>query len=148
MINTAALPDLIFTVLFFFMMSTHMRDDNKMVSYEEPKGSGLAVFNKKPWMLNIYIGTTEGKAHGIANNNFLIQLNDRYVQPEDVEDGVAQYAASLPDDMADELTVVIKADKTVPMHIINSVRISLRKANVRKIIFSAANGNNKLMQKR
>ena len=30
-LNLASMPDLIFTVLFFFMLVTHMRDDNLKV---------------------------------------------------------------------------------------------------------------------
>ncbi|MGM9705374.1 MAG: ExbD/TolR family protein [Prevotella sp.] len=147
MINTASLPDLIFTVLFFFMMSTHMRDENKMIRYDEPRGSELAVFNKKPWMVNMYIGMPSDKNDVDKTEKIRIQLNDRFVQPDEIEECISRYASSLSDEMADELTVVIKADKDVPMSVIGEVRNSLRKADVRKIIFSASNGNNKLMQK-
>ena len=37
-LNTASLPDLIFSVLFFFMIVTHMRTDNSKVRYSLPKG--------------------------------------------------------------------------------------------------------------
>lgn len=37
-LNTAALPDLIFTVLFFFMIVTHLRDVELKVKYSVPQG--------------------------------------------------------------------------------------------------------------
>ena len=37
-LNTASLPDLIFTILFFFLIVTHMRHDEIKVKYETPKG--------------------------------------------------------------------------------------------------------------
>ena len=38
-LNLASMPDLIFTVLFFFMLVTHMRDDEVKVRYEVPAGT-------------------------------------------------------------------------------------------------------------
>ena len=40
-LNTASLPDLIFTVLFFFMIVTHMRTDVMKVRYQTPQGTEL-----------------------------------------------------------------------------------------------------------
>lgn len=145
-INTASLPDLIFTVLFFFMMSTHMRDDNRRLIYDEPRGSELAVFSKKPWMMNLYIGMPQDADNLNSGKRILMQLNDKYVAPEEIEDYVLLYGSSLSPENRDNLTVVIKADKNIPMSVISNVRNSLRKANVRKIIFSALKENNKLIQ--
>ena len=39
MLNTAALPDLIFTVLFFFITVTHMREVTLKVKYRVPEGT-------------------------------------------------------------------------------------------------------------
>ena len=38
-LNLAAMPDLIFTVLFFFMIVTHMRDVKPMVRFTIPQGT-------------------------------------------------------------------------------------------------------------
>ena len=40
-LNLAAMPDLIFTVLFFFMIVTHMRDVKPKVQYQIPQGSEI-----------------------------------------------------------------------------------------------------------
>ena len=40
-LNLSAMPDLIFTVLFFFMIVTHMRDVKPMVRYDVPQGTQL-----------------------------------------------------------------------------------------------------------
>ncbi|MBP5712733.1 MAG: biopolymer transporter ExbD, partial [Prevotella sp.] len=47
MLNTASLPDLIFTVLFFFMIVTHMRNESVKVEYEKPQGTELSRLAKK-----------------------------------------------------------------------------------------------------
>ena len=46
-LNTASLPDLIFTVLFFFMIVTHMRQVTLKVQYQVPAGTELTKLTKK-----------------------------------------------------------------------------------------------------
>ena len=55
-LNTASLPDLIFSVLFFFMIVTHMRTDNSKVRYSLPKGMSLANLHEKKALCSISIG--------------------------------------------------------------------------------------------
>lgn len=38
-LNTSSLPDLIFTVLFFFMIVTHMRKATLKVRFQQPQGT-------------------------------------------------------------------------------------------------------------
>jgi biopolymer transport protein ExbD len=45
-LNLAALPDLIFTVLFFFMIVTHMRVVTPLVHVETPQGTELEKARK------------------------------------------------------------------------------------------------------
>ena len=66
-LNTASLPDLIFTVLFFFMIVTHMRTDVMKVRYQTPQGTELSKVKKKSATIHVYIGsktTADGKAVG------------------------------------------------------------------------------------
>ena len=46
-LNTASLPDLIFTVLFFFMVVTHMRTVALKVEFRVPQGTELTRLTKK-----------------------------------------------------------------------------------------------------
>lgn len=55
-LNTASLPDLIFTVLFFFMIVTHMREVQVKVKYQVPQGTELERLTKKSAVSYIYIG--------------------------------------------------------------------------------------------
>lgn len=55
-LNTASLPDLIFTVLFFFMVVTHMRTVTLKVSFRVPQGTELTRLTKKTAVSYIYIG--------------------------------------------------------------------------------------------
>ena len=46
-LNTASLPDLIFTVLFFFMIVTHMQKETVKVKFRTPQGTELTRLTKK-----------------------------------------------------------------------------------------------------
>ena len=58
-LNMASMPDLIFTVLFFFMIVTHMRSDEVKVRYEVPQGKEMKKLANKSSVVNIYIGRQE-----------------------------------------------------------------------------------------
>ena len=53
-LNTSSLPDLIFTVLFFFMIVTHMRNVTVKVRYQVPQGKELNRLTKKSTTMHIY----------------------------------------------------------------------------------------------
>lgn len=55
MLNTASLPDLIFTVLFFFITVTHMREVTLKVRYRVPEGTELTKLVKKSAVTHIYM---------------------------------------------------------------------------------------------
>ena len=55
-LNMASLPDLIFTVLFFFMIVTHMRDVELKVSYQVPQGTEVQKLGHKASIVHIYVG--------------------------------------------------------------------------------------------
>ena len=61
-LNTASLPDLIFTVLFFFMVVTHMRQTTIKVEFRMPQGTQLTRLTKKSTVSYIYIGKVKHSA--------------------------------------------------------------------------------------
>ena len=139
-LNTASLPDLIFTVLFFFMIVTHMRNVTPKVQYSVPKGGNLTNVKKKSSIVYIYIG--KAKNHNKAasnheNNVYLIQVGDKIVDINGVKDYIKKEQSKLLPDDAAMMTVSIKADRDCPMSIINSVKQQLREANALRINYNA-----------
>ena len=55
-LNLASLPDLIFTVLFFFMIVTHMRQVDPKVRYEVPQGTEVVKDVHKAGLVYVLIG--------------------------------------------------------------------------------------------
>ena len=139
-LNTASLPDLIFTVLFFFMIVTHMRSVPVKVRYQVPAGTELTKLTKKSTVTYIYIGKAGGGG-GLSSSNeqggIRIQLNDKYADVEDVIDYVTAERNSMSPEDAQAMTVSIKADRSTPMKMITEVKQALRKANALRINYSA-----------
>ena len=60
--NTSSLPDLIFTILFFFMIVTTMREVTLKVKFTVPQGTELEKLEKKSVVSFIYVGPPYGPA--------------------------------------------------------------------------------------
>jgi len=145
-LNTASLPDLIFTVLFFFMMVTHMRSVPLKVKYKVPQGTELTRLAKKSAVLYIYIGTPQVANGSGQSGETYIQLNDKYASPADIVDYIIAERATMSSEDKANMVVSVKADRGTRMGVIDEVRQALRQAGVKRISFSATGHNDKLMQ--
>ena len=138
-LNTSSLPDLIFTVLFFFMVVTHMRSVTLKVRFRVPQGTELTRLTKKTAVSHVYIGSPSAKVPaGLPSyKGCMVQINDKYASPDEVAAYVkADKKRMSPEDRLQQ-TVSVKADRNTPMELITDVKMALRKANVRKISYSA-----------
>lgn len=170
MLNTASLPDLIFTVLFFFMIVTHMRTTTSKVKYALPQGTELKRLVKKSAVTYIYIGrdmpkTTRETSTVVSHNTssavshntssassmdvsaYKVQLNNRVGTIGEVASFVANEKKRMnPDDQV-KMTVSIKADRSTPMYVINAVKRAVRAGGATRINYSAERESDKLKQK-
>jgi biopolymer transport protein ExbD len=136
-LNTASLPDLIFSVLFFFMIVTHMQKVAVKVQYRTPQGTELTRLTKKTAVTYIYIGKAAGTMGQATHGRTMIQLNDKFGSPADVTDYVSQEKDKMSPEDQQQMTVSIKADRHTPMGIITDVKQALRQAKALKISYSA-----------
>ena len=136
-LNTASLPDLIFTVLFFFITVTHMREVTLKVKYRVPEGTELTKLVKKSAVTYIYIGKPTDDMRHIAGNKTRIQLNDKYADIDDVTDYVAEERKRMSPEEARAMSVSVKADRNTDMGIMSDVRQALRRAGALKVNYSA-----------
>ena len=133
-LNTSSLPDLIFTVLFFFMIVTHMRKVTLKVKYQVPQGTELTRLTKKTAVSYIYIGKP---VTGTVQGNTVIQLNDKYATTTDIIDYIAAEKSRMSPEDQQQMTVSINADRSTKMGIISEVKQALRKSKALKISYSA-----------
>lgn len=137
-LNTSSLPDLIFTVLFFFMVVTHMRQVTLKVRFRVPQGTELTRLTKKSAVSYVYIGRPSEVELGIASyKGMTVQLNDKYATPEEVTTYVSAERKAMSGDDQEQQIVSVKADRSTPMSLINEVKMALRRADVRRMSYSA-----------
>lgn len=141
-LNTSSLPDLIFTVLFFFMIVTHMRQVTLKVDYRAPQGKQLTRLTKKSAVSYIYIGKPVQSLPGVSNvetdsSGGCVQLNDKLATPAEVMDYVLAEKRRMSAEDQWQMTVSIRADRQVPMGVVMDVKQALRQAKVLRVNYSA-----------
>ncbi|MDR2891051.1 MAG: biopolymer transporter ExbD [Alistipes sp.] len=136
-ISTASLPDVIFMILFFFMISTTMRDMEVLVKTQLPDATEVQKLEKKQLVSFVYIGQPTPSQEAQWGTAPRIQLNDSYRQPRDIGEFVASERDKLSEADRQAMTIMLKADKGTRMGIITDVKQELRKANALKISYAA-----------
>ena len=143
-LNMTSLPDLIFTVLFFFMIVTHMREVNLKVQYEVPQGTELQKLEHKGSIVSIMVGRLpSAKGEG----DFYIQLNNEVATVDDIKAFLEKERSRMNSEDQARMTVSIKADRDVPMGIIADIKQALQQEYALKISYSATEkGNTKTIK--
>ena len=136
-LNTSSLPDLIFTMLFFFMIVTTMREVTLKVQFQVPQGTELEKLEKKSLVSFIYIGKPLPEFQKKMGAESRIQLNDSYAEVGEVQDFIFQERASMNEGDAAKMTVSLKVDQKTKMGIVTDVKRTLRKSYALKINYSA-----------
>lgn len=134
-ISTASLPDIVFMLLFFFMVVTKMRDTELLVKTITPQASELTKLEKKSLVNFVYIGRpTKPQIHGTKPR---IQLGDRFATEEDIALFIAKHKETVPEAQKSAVITSLKIDGDVTMGIVSDVKTALRKAGQVKINYSA-----------
>ena len=136
-INTASLPDIIFMLLFFFMVTTVMREVDLMVTIKVPEATEAKKLEKKSLVSYIYIGKPLLRYQKYFGTEPRIQLNDQFKTTDDIQDFIAQERDQLNEADRNKLTVSLKIDKDTKMGIVTDVKQALRRANALKINYSS-----------
>ncbi|MBO7049388.1 MAG: biopolymer transporter ExbD [Bacteroidaceae bacterium] len=143
-LNTSSLPDLIFTVLFFFMMVTSMRDVEVKVQVKTPVGgSEIEKLERKSLVSHIYIGSPSKQyraTYGVAPR---IQLNEYFAEPEAIREFVISERESMFEKDKPLMKMSLKIDENVQMGIVTDVKQELRKAKALNIVYSAGRDKSK-----
>ncbi|MBO4499027.1 MAG: biopolymer transporter ExbD [Bacteroidaceae bacterium] len=135
-LNTSSLPDLIFTVLFFFMCVTSMREIDPIVDVTTPVGTQLEKLENKSLVSYIYIGQPIDKYRTQFGSGTRIQLNDKFADVTAIHDYVAQKRESMHEYDIPFMKVSLKIDENTKMGIVTEVKQALRKAWALNIVYS------------
>ena len=125
-------------ILFFFMVSTTMRDQEVKVKAKLPDATEVQKLEKKSLVSYIYIGPpveSQQKQWGTAPR---IQLNDSFRSTQDILEFVASERDKLNESDRAAMTICLKADENTRMGIVTDVKQELRRANALKISYAAS----------
>lgn len=139
-ISTASLPDIVFILLFFFMVATRMRETEIKVKQNLPKATEMEKLEKKDLISYIFIGAPGAKYQTEFGSAPRLQLNDRLATPEDVIDFIVTEKAKMRPELQNAIIIGIKSDKDADLGILSDVKTELRKANALKITYITNKG--------
>ena len=118
-IPTASMPDIIFMLLIFFMVTTVLREYSGL-PVNIPKAEKIEKLKGKRHTAHIWI-SKEG----------LVSINDRLFAVQDVAKIMYEKRVSDP-----QLVVSLKADEEAKMELISSIHEELREADALKLNYS------------
>lgn len=149
-LNTSSLPDLIFSILFFFMIVTSMREEEVKVEFKAPKGTELNKLEKKTAGLNVYVG--ESKA-GDNPGRSVIQINNATIDNSSLDRVRVELSKSInamSEDDKKYMRVVLKVDsgdeitgrRGANMEAVNDIKEVLRDIDALRVMYSADRDKN------
>ncbi len=134
-IPTSALPDIIFMLLFFFMVVTVLREQEILVEQKIPQATQLQKIQKKTLISYLYIGKPKNTA--LYGTEPRIQANDVLINTSDIVFWVTQEKDKLSEAERDQITISLKADRDVKMGPISDIQFELREADARKLLYAS-----------
>lgn len=120
-IPTASMPDIIFMLLLFFMVTTTLREVEVLVNYSLPEARAIEKIENKRLISYIWVGR-EGK----------IQINDSIVKLDDIQGIMYAKRQALPN-----VIVSLRIDQNTDMGYVTDIQQELRKAFCLRINYSA-----------
>ena len=136
-VNTASLPDIVFMLLFFFMVATVMRQNTLMIENNLPFADQVEKLDKKDLVMYIYAGKPSEK----YGNESRIQLNDKFADVKEIAAFINAERASKREELVPYLTTALKVDSDANMGLIGDIKQELRKVNALKINYTTKKGS-------
>lgn len=131
-ISTTSMPDIVFLLLFFFMVSATIKTEEEQLKVTIPKAGALTKVEKQFLIRELHVGFPRnqklGSAPKISAGGKLIELNS-------LSNWVQEQKTSLGEAYGDQMIVLLRAHEEVDMGIIGDIQSELRKNNARKILY-------------
>ena len=135
-IPTAALPDIIFMLLFFFMVTTVLRESTIMVKQSIPKATQLRKLEQKKLVSYMYVGKPNDTEK--FGSEPKIQANDAFIEIDGIIQFIEEEKSKLAEHEKDQITISIKVDDETKMGIVADIQEKMRDVNARKLMYAAS----------
>lgn len=136
-ISSGSLSDIVFMLLFFFMVTTQMRETENKVIVKTPEASEVVKLERKDLSSYINVGTPTRTYQAQYGTDARIQLNDSFKTVDDIRDFIAAERESMSEGDRQFMTTVIRADQDVRMGIITDIKQELRRCSALEIMYDA-----------
>ncbi|MBZ0327827.1 MAG: biopolymer transporter ExbD [Altibacter sp.] len=139
-VNTASLPDIVFMLLFFFMVVTVLREDNLLVQNILPKADQVEKLQKDR-AVYIYAGKPSQRYQEKYGSEGKIQIGDKYTDVTNIKFALTELRAKLRPELQDKVMVALKVDEKTNTGLVSDIKQELRELNMLKIIYITTPGN-------
>jgi biopolymer transport protein ExbD len=119
-IPTASMPDIVFMLLLFFMVTTTLREVEVLVDYKLPEAEAIEKIENKRLISYIWVGRSDR-----------IQINDSIVSLDEVQPIMYSKRQELPN-----VIVSMRIDRNTNMGLVTDIQHELRKAYCLRINYS------------
>lgn len=136
-VSTASLPDIVFMLLFFFMVVTVLRDSEQKVNVTTPEATELTKLQQKSLVNRILIGKPRQKYVDQYGTRPRIQLSDAFASVEDIPLFLEKHKIKVPEPLRPRIKSSLRVDGEVTMGIVQDVKEMLRKSGQLAINYSA-----------
>ncbi|MEQ6121380.1 biopolymer transporter ExbD [Reichenbachiella sp. MALMAid0571] len=131
-ISTSSLPDIVFLLLFFFMVSATIKPNAELLAYKVPNAENLVKPEMKFLIKELVIGFPKSQKLGVTSR---ISDGKRYLEIKDIAQWATAAKAELPENYKDQMIVLLKADADVDMGLIADIQEQLREVDARKVLY-------------
>lgn len=139
-VNTASLPDIVFMLLFFFMVATVMRQNTLKIKNELPYADQVEKLDKKDLVMYIYAGKPSARYEDTFGKEAKIQLNDKFADVKDIQQFIYAERETKREELIPLLTTALKVDKATNMGLVSDIKQELREAEALKINYTTKKG--------
>jgi biopolymer transport protein ExbD len=139
-VNTASLPDIVFMLLFFFMVVTVLRNNDLMIKNELPKANEVEKL-KKDRSVFIFAGKPSAQYQQKYGTESKIQIGDKFTDVSSLQFALTEARQKLRPELQDYVVVALKVDKETNTGLVTDIKEELRELNMVKIIYIAAPGS-------
>jgi len=140
-VNTASLPDIVFMLLFFFMVATVMRQNTLMIQNKLPFANQVEKLDKKDLVMYIYAGKPSPRYQQKYGTEARIQLNDKFAEVSEVQQFIYAEREAKREELIPYLTTALKVDVETNMGLVSDIKQELRKAEALKINYTTRIGD-------
>ena len=135
-ISSSSLPDIVFMILIFFMVTVKMRDVTLKVRVTVPQGTELSKLEKKSLVSNIYVGEPQPQYQRIYGSEPRIQLNDQFATVADIPEFITSERQARNEAEVPFMITSLKVDEYTKMGIVSDIKQELRKVSALHINYS------------